>query len=200
VEGATDHGVEDGPVGIHPHPAVDEDREVRPQPPERHCGRIRQGAHALEEHQHPGRHARDETEVLVARSPRGGGQALLPAGDRRDLGARGVASPDPGGQASRRQAGQVADLGVPAEGLGPGGAAEEEQGPVERLRPPDSMEREEKRVEPALAVHPERLARDGMYLSPAVVPDVLQYWAGRPGHRMSRPPWIPRSTRGLKSR
>jgi hypothetical protein len=33
------------------------------------------------------------------------------------------------------------NLGVPAEGLGPGGAAEEEQGPVERLRPPDSVER-----------------------------------------------------------
>jgi hypothetical protein len=60
------------------------------------------------------------------------------------------------------------------ERLGPGAAAEEEHGPVEDLRAADPAEGEEQRVDP-----PCRCARNasrvtGMYVSPAVVPEVLQ--------------------------
>src|SRR5262249_10943417 len=84
-------------------------------------------ADALEEDEHPGRHAGDEPDVEAARESRGCGDARLPFGHAGDLEARGVPAADPRGESSDGQAREVADLRVRAERRGRAAPTEEEQ-------------------------------------------------------------------------
>ena len=119
-------------------------------------------------------------DVLVAREPRGGGQALAPS--RESPRSRGPACSDPG--STRAAAARRGRRGRPTSAWRPSGSVRvlpprRSSGPSSGSARPDSVKRQEERVEPALGGAARNASRvTGMYLSPAVVPGRLAVLGG----------------------
>ena len=194
-------GLEDAPVRVHPDPAVDEDREVGPEAAECQCrgrppatGSARRGPASRTASP---RSAGDPGSVRASRWPPG----AAPSRESRRSPARGrsagestagnrrAARPERSPTSAWRPSGSVRVL-PPRKSIGPSRAS---AWPTRRS------------ARSSASMPPCRWARSasrvtGMYLSPAVVPDVLQYSAGRPGQRTFRSPPIARSMRSRTSR
>ncbi len=154
---------EDARVGPERHAAVDQDAEIRPAVEHVAYGpalELPGAGDALEQDEHPRRHAGEEADVLLGGLPPDRLDPGLPVGDGRRSSGR-VAAPEEGREPPHRQPREVPHEPPLAHAMEGRAAAEEQHGPAQQGLRAHALHREEQGVPAAPAMRGQRLAGDG---------------------------------------